>query len=989
MTAQPAWSVKLLENNIGSAHAIAGASLDELVSVTGAGPVEAAALRERAGAITDAAAMVYARFSRTSNQPALPAVPDLQQVADQLDAYQDVFGPAPLCGCEECGSVLGAGAYLVDLFQFLKTWSKAAWDKLFQLRPDLKGLELTCTNTLTPLPLIDLVNELLEDVAQQQPPTARQTTWSAPDLAANPEYLAFDAYYQATPPGKPPATATFPWTLPFDLALEEARLYLQHLGVSRFEVMRTLASATAPDETTLAIELLGMTAAEWNAIASPAIAASDTDPDPAWGGKSAAQLASVKLFLTQSGLHAADLPPLFSTRFVNPDATPQAGRIGLSIPDDLCNPESSTIVNLHSDGMDRIRRFVRLRRLLGWTFAELDDALAAVASGLLDGPGLLRLARFERIRRQTQLPVAEQLTWWAPLDLRPGANGRSQYDDVYLPRAGISIGTLPGSPSGPDPLALDNSGQPQGAGPGVTLRTFLPRIIAALAVSAADADALLTPDLAASLDSPLSREGLSALYRAVSLSRTASLSPADYGRVRRLSSSLHPFAVDIDSARLFLGLAGRASASALTISEWAFLLHGEAIDSFSFDDASITVLLTGWRTALQSIDAERTASAADPDAVGVVRRKLAKLVKGADLAAAIAFLDEAPGAPLSPLPPPFPLLGLDSTTQTKLTTSPASPPTGTDIRARYELVRTPLLGYLALRDKTSLLIKQAAAAAGITVSLASALAQDPFGIPGGQPLVEVLLGPAIVDPTLKIDPASSSLQAAYQGLRLFGKQALLAGRLRLATGELTAIQAQQASLGWIDWTRFPAQDGDPLLDWERGRGPAAVPRDTRPAAARPPAAVGDVHACGTAGSGHVNPRRLAQPVLRRPGPPHRLGRPSRHGHRRAPAHRAGRHPRPATRRLRYRRPARPPGGRRRSRQPPRPARCYHRRDRWRVARRRHPHAGGRHQGGGPLQAPGRRVALDRQGAARSAAREAARRPARLPHRNPRRLPERE
>jgi peptidoglycan hydrolase-like protein with peptidoglycan-binding domain len=812
VTAQPEWSVKLLEANFGSAQAISRAGLDELASATGATPAQAAALRERAGAIVDAAAVIHARFSGTYNRPALPAVPDMQQAAVQASpAYQDMFGPVPLCGCDECGSVLGASAYLVDLFQFLRTWSQAAWEQLFQRRPDLKGLQLSCTNTLTPLPLIDLVNELLEDTARQQPPAARQTTWTAADLAANPEHLAFDAY-------TPLAAATFPWTLPFDLALEEARAYLRHLGVSRLDVMRTLASTIAPDETTLATELLGMTTAEWAAIVTAAVVA-DGQPDPAWGNKSMTELASVELFLAHSGLHAADLPPLLSTRFVNPDTIPLADRVGLSIPDELCNPKTATIVNLHGDGMDRIRRFVRLQRRLGWTAAELDAALATIASGVLDGPGLVRLARFERLRRQTHLPVAELLTWWAPLDPRAGTSGRSQYDEVFVSRAGISTGTSPdGTASTPDPLALDASAQPQGAGAGSTLRTFLPRILAALGITAADAGALLAPDLPVSLDSPLSRENLSALYRALSLTRAASLSPADYGRLRRLCSPLTPFAGDIDSARRFLELAEAAAATALTLSEWAFLLRGEPVDGFAFDDASSTVFLTELRMALQTIDAGRTTSAADPDAVAVVRRKLAELVKGADLATVIAFLDQAPGTPPNLLPPPLTLLGLDAAAVTALTTSSASPPTDADIRARYELVRAPLLDYLALRDKTSLLIKRVAAAAGIMVELASALAQDPFGVPGGPALVRVLLAPAIVDPAVAIDPVTPALQPAYRGLRLFGKQALLAGRLRLATGELSTIQARQASLGWIDWTRLPAQDADVPLQWDAAAG---------------------------------------------------------------------------------------------------------------------------------------------------------------------------
>jgi len=803
-TDNAAWSVKLLENKIVSAQAIARASVDVLAKTLGAATTETTLLRDRARAIVDAAAVVHARFAPTYNMPVLPAVPQLGQLAVEVQTYQDVFAAAPLCGCDECGSVLGASAYLVDLFQFLQTWSQPAWDELFKRRPDLKGIELSCTNTLTPLPLIDLVNELLEDKAQGNAPVVRQTTWSAPDLAANPEHLGFDAY-------KPLATTTYPWTLPFDLSLEEARVYLQHLGVTRFDVMRTLASSSTPDEKTLATELLGMTASEWDTIAAAA-AVADGTADPNWGGMAPTDPAPVSTFLERSGLVAADLAPLLDTRFVNPDTTPPDKRIGLSIPDDKCNPETAQIVHLHGDGMDRIRRFVRLQRRLGWTFGALDAALAALTGGTIDGSGLPRIARFERMRRATQLPVAELLTWWAPLDIRPAPDGRSQYDDVFVSRSGASVGTSPGSASTPDPLALDGTGQPQGAAGGATLRAVLPRIIAALNITADDADALLAPDLAASLEAPLSVANLSALYRALSLSRAAKLSPGDYERLRRLSS-LQPFASDIDSARQFLELAAQATGTALTLPEWAFLLRGETIEGFFLDNASIDVLLLELRTALKSVDAATNSASADPDAVGVVRRKLAELVKGSDLASAIAFLDEAPGTPLFSLAAPLTLLSLSSTTVTALTTP--TPPTDANVRARYEWVRQPLLEHLALRDKSSLVVKRVAAATGITVSLANLLAQDPFGLPGSPALLPLLLGSAVVDDTVPIDPSPTGpLAAIYRGLRLFGKQSLLAGRLRLGAEELKEFQARHTSLGWLDWTHLPTQDTDARLTWK-------------------------------------------------------------------------------------------------------------------------------------------------------------------------------
>src|SRR5207247_2190386 len=74
------------------------------------------------------------------------------------------------CACEECRSVLSPAAYLVDLLHFLdrepessqSTTKRNPQTVLLERRPDLQHLPLTCENTNTPLPYIDVVNETLE-----------------------------------------------------------------------------------------------------------------------------------------------------------------------------------------------------------------------------------------------------------------------------------------------------------------------------------------------------------------------------------------------------------------------------------------------------------------------------------------------------------------------------------------------------------------------------------------------------------------------------------------------------------------------------------------------------------------------------------------------------------------------------------------------------------------------------------------------------------
>src|SRR6476620_3210968 len=114
-----------------------------------------------------------------------------------------LFGSMDMCECEHCQSVYGPAAYFVDLLQFLRKGSSEAFTTLTKRRPDLIYIDLSCENAETPLPYLDLVNEILEYlVFHQGLPLpfngyllARNTVdISADELSANPQYVIDDAY---------------------------------------------------------------------------------------------------------------------------------------------------------------------------------------------------------------------------------------------------------------------------------------------------------------------------------------------------------------------------------------------------------------------------------------------------------------------------------------------------------------------------------------------------------------------------------------------------------------------------------------------------------------------------------------------------------------------------------------------------------------------------------------------------------------------------
>ncbi|MEA2235091.1 MAG: hypothetical protein QOD83_4907, partial [Solirubrobacteraceae bacterium] len=177
--------------------------------------------------------------------------------------YASLFGSVELCDCQHCRSIHSPAAYLVDLLQFLSFGLRAENPLVTPLdvlignarkgvngrRPDIAHLQLSCENTNTTLPYVDLVNEVLESyIAFNQtlplktdeagaafvPPVPQPNESSEgvtpAELAANPENTRDLAYEKLE-------AAVYPFTLPFNQPLAALRLTLEQIGSSRHQVM--------------------------------------------------------------------------------------------------------------------------------------------------------------------------------------------------------------------------------------------------------------------------------------------------------------------------------------------------------------------------------------------------------------------------------------------------------------------------------------------------------------------------------------------------------------------------------------------------------------------------------------------------------------------------------------------------------------------------------------------------------------------------------
>ena len=92
-----------------------------------------------------------------------PGRPELKLggVIDRQPTLRALFGDQDACACGHCNSVLSPAAYFVDVLQFIK--DVRMLETLLGRRPDLLDIELSCNNTNTVVPAIDLALEALEN----------------------------------------------------------------------------------------------------------------------------------------------------------------------------------------------------------------------------------------------------------------------------------------------------------------------------------------------------------------------------------------------------------------------------------------------------------------------------------------------------------------------------------------------------------------------------------------------------------------------------------------------------------------------------------------------------------------------------------------------------------------------------------------------------------------------------------------------------------
>lgn len=262
---------------------------------------------------------------------------------------ENLFGEMDYCTCDHCRSILSPAAYLVNLLQFCdrpeKDKANLPGDKnpqtvLLSRRPDIQHLPLTCENTNTPLPYIDIVNETLEYFITHNLNLENYTGHdidngaTSEELLASPQFVTDQAYQ--TLAGNPiqvgdplPLLPPSP-PLPFHQSLENLRRYFDQFEVPLPNVMAALrknddlerASETEYGWRDILMEELRISRAEYRLLSDRTLTLQHL-----YGYSSAtleadilSTLANAKIFTRRIGISYEEIIEIIKTRFVNPNA---------------------------------------------------------------------------------------------------------------------------------------------------------------------------------------------------------------------------------------------------------------------------------------------------------------------------------------------------------------------------------------------------------------------------------------------------------------------------------------------------------------------------------------------------------------------------------------------------------------------------------------------------------------------------------------------
>ena len=348
----------LLKRGLDSSYAVVRYDRDEFVRTFKdevGGEANARLIHAKAQQVHNAVLNIAVSYLTASNAPGI-GVHSLAQIVDpaptppanpaDVIAYptlEGLFGEMDYCECQHCRSILSPAAYLVDLLQFLDAPGHpdpSPQKVLLERRPDIQHLPLTCENTNTPLPYIDLVNETLEYYVTNNLSLANYTGYTT-DGEATPEELLASPMFVRDAAYTTLAGVPFPPPLPFHQPLENLRRYFDKFEASLPKVMEALrkndnlerANANEYAWRDILMEELRLSRAEYALLTDRTLTLQQLYGYPPATSEADALvgLSNAKAFTRRVGISYEDIIEILKTRFINPNSTliPKLERLGI------------------------------------------------------------------------------------------------------------------------------------------------------------------------------------------------------------------------------------------------------------------------------------------------------------------------------------------------------------------------------------------------------------------------------------------------------------------------------------------------------------------------------------------------------------------------------------------------------------------------------------------------------------------------------------
>lgn len=395
----------LMAKGFYSATGIIATPRQEFIAVTGLEQVIANGILSEAQrkAVATAGRMgtlleLFDGFSATNIGHSSEATSEYLQ---RIPGFSEFLQSQGNCQCDHCESIISPSAYYMDLMEYIEKYiTKANFTgsfadhamKLENRRPDLWEMELTCESANDLVPYLVIINEVLENyihgtgAEQENRLVVENNVYTI--LADASEIHSFNQ--------------------PFNLALTRLETYLSHFSLSRNEIASIVLSGTSDRLNIIPHSTFQLSSSQALLIQENHISIVQN----IYGFEVAESDQELQILLPIMGLTRNQFTDLIQTEYVKNygefnfqiKAKPLPGGVQTGV---------ETIDGLDLSVQDRMHRFVRLWKKLGWTAQEIDLVLSCLVETRLRNTAIIPindLAIFYSLQQRFNLDIEKVCT---------------------------------------------------------------------------------------------------------------------------------------------------------------------------------------------------------------------------------------------------------------------------------------------------------------------------------------------------------------------------------------------------------------------------------------------------------------------------------------------------------------------------------------------------------------------------------------------------